>query len=183
MLTFDLKSLRIDFTFGFFFIVALTTLSYNRLGVLSLLFCIVHEFGHLFMMCLFGVKLHALRFYGAGIKITTDPADTLPRPLTALIYLAGPLANLLLASFLTDDACALNIAIAIFNLLPISYFDGGKLVSLAIKNRGVLCFLSATSYIMLTALTVISTVNNPAALNPSSLLTMVFVALACIFDG
>lgn len=184
MITIDLKSFRVSFTFGFFFVIALTTLRDNTIGTMSLLFCIAHELGHLAAMRVFGIKLHALRFYGAGIKITSDSMDALSKPASALIYLAGPLTNLLLASLFHGDIRALNLSLAVFNLLPISYFDGGKLLSLIFPNRRILLtILSAASYISLAVIIALTAYNNPNTLNPSAIVTFLFIAFSCILDG
>lgn len=183
MITIDLKKFRLSLTFGFFFVLALTTLRDNTVGTLSLLFCIAHELGHLTAMRIFGIKLRALRFYGAGIKITADSMDTLSKPAQAVIYLAGPLANLLFAFLFHGDTRALNLALAVFNLMPISYFDGGKLVSLIFPHRRVLTVLSAASYTILAILIAAAVINNPHSLNPSAVMTFIFIAVSCILDS
>ena len=171
-------------TFGFFFVLALTTLRDNALGTMSLLFCIAHELGHLTTMRIFGIKLHVLRFYGAGIKITSGSMDSVPKYASALIYLAGPLTNLILALLCNGDAAALNFVLAVFNLLPITYFDGGKLLSLFFPNkRVVLSFISFISYFAVIVLTVLAAYNNPHTLNPSAIMTFVFIAISCVLDG
>ena len=184
MITLDLKRFRLSLTFGFFFVVALTTLRDNTLGTMSLLFCIAHELGHLTVMRLFGIKLHALRFYGAGIKITADDMSAISRPARALIYLAGPLTNLLLALLFRGDPRTLNLALAVFNLLPIAYFDGGKLLSLIFPNRRIpLNLLSVASCTAIAILIAAAIYNNPHALNPSAIMTFLFIAISCILDG
>lgn len=184
MITLDLKRFRLSLTFGFFFVVALTTLRDNTLGTMSLLFCIAHEFGHLTAMRIFGIKLHSLRFYGAGIKITADDMSAISKPARALIYLAGPLTNLLFAMIFNGDIRALNLALAVFNLLPIAYFDGGKLLSLVFPNqRTFLNLLSAVSCTAIAVLIATAVYNNPHTLNPSSIMTFLFIAISCILDG
>lgn len=183
MISIEIKTFRISLTFGFFFVLALTTLRDNSLGTMSLLFCIVHEFGHLAVMRLFGVNIHSLRFYGAGIKITADPMDALPKPATALIYLAGVMTNLALAALLHGDLRTLNLSLAAFNILPITYFDGGKLLELFFpRHRFILTFLSAISYVSLAFLIALTAYHNPHTLNPSAIMTFIFIAISCILD-
>lgn len=184
MITLTLKKLRLSLTFGFFFVLALTTLRDNRLGTLSLIFCFAHELGHLSAMRLFGIKLYSLSFYGAGIKITSSAMDDIAKSAQALVYLAGPLTNLFLAVLFCGDLRAVNITLAIFNLLPIGYFDGGKLASLLLPDRAVILrTLSLLSCLTIFALTAYAVYKTSVTFNPSAIITFIFIAVSCILDG
>ena len=184
MISIEIKTLRVSLTFGFFFVLALTTLRDNRLGTMSLLFCIAHELGHLSAMRIFGVNIHSIRLYGAGIKITSDPMDSLSKPAAAVIYLAGVMTNLIVSLLLQGDSRTLNLALAAFNLLPISYFDGGKLLELFFpKHRFLLTFLSVISYAALAFFIILTAYHNPRTLNPSAIMTFIFIAISCILDA
>lgn len=182
MITFSMKKLRISLTFGFFFVVAITYLRDNSIGTVSLLFCIAHEFGHLIAMAVFGTGLSEIRFYGAGIKILADGLDLLSKPKRAAVYLAGVAVNFLAALIFPGSIRTVNLCLGFFNLLPISYFDGGKLVNLLIPKSFFTNLLSAGSYALLAALLVVSAIKNPAILSASSLVTVGFIAFSHFLD-
>lgn len=183
MITLSHGGFRISLTFGFFFILAITSLQDNRLGTLSLCFCIAHELGHLMMMRLFKVGISEIRFYGAGISISSDGVSSLSKKRQAVIYFAGPMTNLLLAILLSGDMRALNLGLAFFNMLPVSYFDGGKLFGLVLHEKGIAAkVLSVLTYIFLASLIACAAVAQRSSLSPSSLLTLCFIALSWFLD-
>ncbi len=182
MLSYNVKNFRISFTFGFFFILALSSLRGSSLGGLSLLFCMLHELGHLFMMKAFGVDLSELKFYGSGIKITSNGLGMLPKPRQAAVYLAGPLTNIMLGLALRGIMGSINFALAVFNLLPISYLDGGRLLGLVISEKAVKA-LSGMTISILAALLIFAAVAVPKILGPSAVMSFGFMFLAVILDG
>lgn len=183
MITLSHGSIRLSFTFGFFFILAITSLQDNRIGALSLCFCVAHELGHLVVMRILRVRVSHIKFYGAGISITSDGISSLSKGRQAMIYLAGPFVNLLLAMLLYNDMRVLNLSLAIFNLLPISYFDGGKLIGLILPEKGIAAkAISVLTYVFLTVL-IVYAASRQSAVNPSSLLTLCFIALSWFLDG
>lgn len=181
MITFKIKNFRTVFTFGFFFVMALTSLRDNGLGAYSLFFCIVHELGHLFVMALMGVKIDEIRFYGAGIKISSCGISALGRISQAVIYISGAALNLLLGIILSGDLRFVNLCLGIFNLLPVSYFDGGKLLEL-LAGRRIAKALSTVISVILTVLLMAAEAFNPIPINPSALVTLVFIGISSILD-
>ena len=182
MLTFTLFSRRVSLTFGFFFVLALTTLADNRLGVLSLALCVAHELGHLIAMKALGATLTELRFYGGGIKITASRLSDLPTMSQALIYLSGPLVNAAIGLIASPPAGRMSLILAVLNLLPVGYFDGGRLVSLLIGDRAGKILSAIFSCILIFGIFIFA-LKNPSSISPSSLMTCGFVILSLIFDS
>lgn len=121
---------RVEVTGGFLLLLAwLNYLDRSLLVPLALAACAAHELGHIFMIRLLGETIKGIRLTAIGAELL------LPRPLgywqEGMSALAGPSANLLLAL----AACGLeggavfaglNLALALFNLLPVGRLDGGR---------------------------------------------------------
>lgn len=134
MITVKLKNLTLKFCFGFFFSLAISAIDPDSYAVLSLIFCILHELGHLAFMLIFKIKVSEIKFYGAGIKISANGVGEQNLLNQTLIYLGGCTVNLFLFLIFSivglSDYALIDLIICIFNLLPISHFDGGKLLEL-----------------------------------------------------
>lgn len=184
MLTINLKPLRISLTFGFFFVLGITTLRENSLGAWSLLFCILHELGHLFAMLVLGAEISEITFYGAGIRIISDGISERPPLHQAVIYLCGPAVNLALAAVLRGEPSAVNLFLGVFNLLPLSYFDGGRLAALILGDkRGVLRALNVLSGIAVGAAASTAVIKSGGVFEASSLIYFGFIAMAYFLDA
>lgn len=141
---FELKlgKICIAFDFSFFASVALLTVLGNNYAVLGLAACIWHELGHLLIMKIFGIGTKRILFYGAGIKIVPDKQLRFTDFETELLVLmGGSLANFAVAavfglsdSFEIKLFSVINAVIGVFNLLPLQYLDGGKLI-IAVIHR------------------------------------------------
>lgn len=97
---------------------------------------ILHECGHIIAMRCFGIvpKSITLRLFDIVIKADSDKAF-LP---DLLITLSGPLTNIFLAVlfyFFCKPLCYVNLYIALFNLLPLDTFDGGRALSLILSRK------------------------------------------------
>lgn len=142
MFELQFRKVSVAFDFSFFASVSLLILLGNRYAVLGLAACLWHELGHLTAMKICGIPAKRIIFYGAGIKITydkvfcfTDFRDEF------FVLIAGSFANFLLASALSFSGsfeiklfAVINAAIGVFNLLPLQYLDGGKLLLAVIRK-------------------------------------------------
>ena len=110
----------------------------DREGRLILCFsaAVAHELGHLAFMLILGVRVKgiSLRLFDAVIDAES------PKSFSGEIWITigGPLVNLLLSAvFLPFGAffgCA-NLAMGVFNLLPVVSLDGGRLLDLFLSKR------------------------------------------------
>ena len=136
-----------DFTaaFDFSFFAAVTQLMLignNRYALFGLAACIWHELGHFVVMRFCGISVKRLIFYGAGIKIIPDKQIDFTGFWSQLtVFLAGSTSNFAAAAILSASEnpavrifAAVNSVIGAFNLLPLQYLDGGKIIVLLIRN-------------------------------------------------
>lgn len=142
MFELQFKKVTVVFDFSFFASVSLLILLGSGYAVLGLAACIWHEFGHLAVMRICGVPAKRILFYGAGIKIMPDKQFYFTDFFTEfLVLIAGSSANFVLAAALSFSGSfemklfsVINTAIGVFNLLPLQYLDGGKLLLAAIRR-------------------------------------------------
>lgn len=142
MLEFKFKNVTAAFDFSFFASAALLTLLSGNYALLGLAACLWHETGHLIAMKLCKIPLKKVVFYGAGIKIVPDKLINFTGfGSSFLTLISGSAANFAAAAALwgTPNAdlklfAAINLVIGLFNLLPLRYFDGGKLLLLLIRQ-------------------------------------------------
>lgn len=148
MFELNFNKLTVVFDFSFFAAVALLTLLSGNYALLGLTACIWHELGHLIFMRICGIPVKRMVFYGAGIKIVPDKLiDFTGFRTSFLILIGGSGANFALAAALCPINspaarlfAAINALIGTFNLLPLQYLDGGKIILLLIRK---LCSYSA----------------------------------------
>ena len=95
----------------------------------------VHEGGHLMIARLLGAKELNLRFGTMGFLITYLPTSLSPIA-KAMAAAAGPFAGLLFYNLLryapfpwAKEAAHLSFALAVLNLLPLRFLDGGVVVT------------------------------------------------------
>ena len=128
----------------------------------------MHELGHLAAARLLGIRLRSLDIgpLGATIKIREG---LISYKKEFLLCAAGPFVNLVGAAasaFIVDrcDAiewfCAISLMLALLNLLPLSGFDGGRMLGAAIESvagpRGAQAALSHVSFVTVVVLWILS---------------------------
>lgn len=142
MFELNFKQVSVVFDFSFFAAIALLALLGGNYALFGLVACIWHELGHLVFMKLCGIPVKRMVFYGAGIKIAPDKLiDFTGFAASFLILIGGSGANFALAVGLwpvnspeTRLFAAINALIGTFNLLPLQYLDGGKIILLLIRK-------------------------------------------------
>lgn len=143
MLNIDFRGVRLCVKFSFFFVIALLALTegFEEVRLFAALgACVCHELGHIFAMSAFGSAPEEIALYGGGIKITTQGEQFFGRGVQTVILLAGCAVNFVLAAvfFITGAPRVLwlvNVVLGCFNLLPFSYFDGGRVLELYLPIR------------------------------------------------
>ena len=126
-----------------FLLVMLASVATGRFAEIAALFAIVlfHELGHLAAALRFGWTVREIKLLPFGGVMEVEDAGAIPVREEALVALAGPLQNVIMAAaawlcgwagwtdpLWTEDMVTANALIALFNLLPILPLDGGKML-------------------------------------------------------
>lgn len=124
--------MKIRITPGAILLIAALVFKRDMLLPATVLAAVLHECGHLLAARCLGIRLRLLELDMMGAKLY--PAAQIPSYRSeALLAAAGPAASLLLALIppVTPFRAALRTAtlsFALFNLLPIEGFDGGRVL-------------------------------------------------------
>lgn len=137
MLSIGKTEIKFDFTF-FAVVGLLVFIDTSGTATLSLIASLTHEAGHLIAMLMCKSKLSCITFYGGGINIVSDIA-TLTFWKRLFIMLSGCFVNFLIfiigTYFFSDNQkimifAVVNLVICIFNLIPVGYFDGARILDI-----------------------------------------------------
>ena len=141
---------EIDYIFVSLFVIYIAV---DRTGIILQLLgsIIIHELSHLLCILLFKSKVKAVKLI-VGV-ISVEYADICESYKKIIALLAGPVSNIALALILkmlnNDVVFALNIVIAIYNLLPLDGLDGGAIAAEIFtsflpenKARNILLFIN-----------------------------------------
>lgn len=128
--------MKIEINLKIIFVIILFFLLNNLdLYIMFLIFVLIHEIAHLIVGILIGGKPQKLYINPLGISLEIYSYGNNKSLSKIIFYLIGPLINCLMAVLfsysnlnmeLKEKIIYTNIAIFIFNLLPILPLDGGK---------------------------------------------------------
>lgn len=106
---------------------------------------VVHESGHLLIMCLVGSPPDKIKISPFEISITDSSRQSRRFFLNFLIIIFGPFFNLIcfILFYLLYLLCnenffslaAANLSVGLFNLIPVMSLDGGQLLYLLLSRR------------------------------------------------
>ncbi len=122
---------RIHLRFSFFVFNAL--LFMLRDSSLTLMFytvCAIHEAGHIAAASFCGIHIVAVDITGFGIIMKTSGRCLEPQRNELAVLLAGPAVNVLAFVLTSGTFAVLNLAAAVYNLLPYRRLDGGAILAL-----------------------------------------------------
>ena len=143
---------RVELRFGFwFFAVIACFMLVGRAAFLwyMLLPVLIHELGHLIALLACGGGVQRVTFTAFSLDIRTKGTEGFGYGRELLVAAAGVAANLLAAAALyrfafqsmrTMFLIAANMAVALFNLLPVGNLDGGGLLRLLAEHAGGVAF-------------------------------------------
>ncbi|MBR5410056.1 MAG: hypothetical protein IK104_05240 [Clostridia bacterium] len=151
LLRFGRLRLRITFLFTAFLTLALAS-PFPTAAAAFLLGAAAHETGHLVCLMKAGKGEYTLRLTPGGAAIAGAGTSSLPLKQALVAVLAGPAVNLALAAGLfavgkgtglpLEEAAAVNLGLGLVNLIPFSFFDGGRALTLLSVKAGRTGFLT-----------------------------------------
>lgn len=182
MYEFSIRGIRLGVSFSFLALVGFLTLCGEGIRAqlaMCLACCIVHEIGHLLAMLYLGVGADKLILYGGGMLIRRKKGLRSSNLTDCIILLAGPLANALLAVLFLllgmKNASGYNLFCAVFNLLPFSYFDGGRIADTLFPDSKAVSLIKNIIILMFACL--VFSVTLMGGLNISLLVTFIYIAV------
>ena len=164
--------IRIDLKILIFLIIFYFT-NQIRIYLIIMLFCFIHEIGHIIAGLILKMKPEKLEImpFGLSSSFYIDFNDKNFNIKEIFVVLAGPLTSLALVilcryinliSITTQEAVYSNILILIFNLIPIYPLDGGRIIKriLQIKFGSIKSekLINKISNITIIILTIISSI-------------------------
>ena len=134
-------NIKIDFSFLAVLLIFML-IDESGYGLMGLYACLIPEIGHLIAMVACRLNPDEILFYGAGIRIKAYDEYKLAYSEGIFILSFGSITNLLVFAILyyTSDSgrigifAVIHLLIGLFNLLPITIFDGGRILELALMR-------------------------------------------------
>lgn len=136
MINFKLNGIQFRIHFTFLLFNALIFLSKDS-GTISFFYaaCILHEAGHILAALISKRKIASVDFMGSGICMKLKKNAASPVKQELFVLLSGPAVNILAYAIfgymnLHSGFRSINLALAIYNLLPYKQLDGGSAIEL-----------------------------------------------------
>ena len=137
---------RIEISGGFLLLWAILYYLDDQGVVLwAILAAVLHELGHYAAIQAFGGRIALIRLTCTGAEMVLAARRPLSKAGQLCAALAGPAVNLILAALSARAAvvwgetaylfAGLNLALAIFNLLPVESLDGGQILYAVLCKR------------------------------------------------
>lgn len=152
-------------TLIFISIFSLKVRQYLEMYYICYLFILFHELSHMCVGAILGEKIELLKITLSGVNVSFSK-DILTSNISLikkmLIYLAGPISNMILAMMFRDIKLVyeINIFLAILNLIPIFPLDGYNILYILTKyvkkeNKNIMNNLSIIIIIMFFVISII----------------------------
>lgn len=143
---FNLHGYKVEINIWFFIALCLVLIIDTDSGFAwCLLAATIHEYGHIWAMKILGCRNCTIRLSGFGIKLIRKEGIFGSNFQEIICSLAGPLVNFLCFALLYAIGKAfsvwehiipfaqMNLALGLFNILPIFPLDGGKIVAVMLS--------------------------------------------------
>lgn len=135
-------NIKIDFSFLAVLLIFMLV-DESGYGLMAVYACLIHEIGHLIAMVAVRLNPDEIFFYGAGIRIKAYDEYKLSYMEEIFVLCFGSVVNLLvfLVLYFTSDSqgisifAVIHLLIGLFNLSPITIFDGGRIIELILMRK------------------------------------------------
>ena len=187
---------KIDFTFALT-VTLMLILCEEDTVIIALFSSVFHEAGHLFFMHLYSQNVRSVTLGAFGVRIDRQLTIALSYKKEAVIALGGILVNFMIASIgaIYYNLCggefslklsAVNIIIALFNMIPLDTLDIGKVLryTLLVHIDEAKCdkILSFVSLVFVNLLAVVCLLYSLfIGFNPSLIATAVYLYVITLF--
>lgn len=143
------------------------------------LFIIFHELSHMLIASIFGKEIKLFKFSLAGVNICFNNLNKLSIYKEILIYLAGPISNILLAILFQYNKMIfeINLSLAIINLIPIFPLDGYNILYNVLRNKNSNVLIEVISGIFIFTLLVFSIIQIIYTNNITILIFLIYILL------
>lgn len=188
MLYFKIHQLKVKISFSFFAVIALISLWQNIISIeliMALICCFLHEAGHLICMYLFSQYPDEIDLYGGGIKIKNNKNIFLSDSVEIAILFAGCAVNIffgcMTVMIFNDFNCfaSANLFFGLFNLMPVKYFDGGRIISKVLNDAPAARLIRIIFIIAFAFIIIIMIINKLFSI--SLVLTFVYIVVSEFF--
>lgn len=148
MKSMTIKNIEYSVKFSFLVFNALIFLLRNSSVIMNFYaVCVIHEIGHLLAIGVTGGKVRSVVFSGTGVSITPEKNSRYE----FFVMLAGASANLIVFLLsgiwhISGTFRMLNLATAVYNLLPYRQLDGGA--ALCMLTDGTPCERTVNNVLM-----------------------------------
>ena len=134
---------------------------------------------HVFFASIFGEKVKKIKISIAGMCVTFNNNDDLNIIKRIIIYIAGPLSNMILAIIFYNIRFVfeINIFLAILNLMPIYPLDGYNILKIVFEYFKKDTFLEKFQLLFIFLLFFISIFVFLTTFNPSLVIFFVYIML------
>ena len=182
--------IRIDLKI-FIFLILFYITNQIRTYLIIMVFCIIHEIGHIVVGLILKMKLEKIEIMPFGLSSSFDTNFNKYKEI--IVALAGPITSLALVILCnkinfkyinTQEAMYSNLLILLFNLIPIYPLDGGRIIKGilhtkygAIKSEN---FIYKISKITIIILTVVSSIAVYYYKNIAIFLSCIFLWSLCL---
>ena len=181
-----IKDFKIHIELTVIIVVVLCTILMPLRGYLKnyfmcYMFIAFHELSHMFTASIFGIKTKELDIRISGLNICLN-SHNIPPLKRLLIYLAGPMSNIILALmfFKIEFVFVINIALALINLIPAKPLDGYNILKIVLqifklkKIKKIMLNINIAAFTVLSFLSIIQVI---ILKNPSIFLMTIYIYL------
>ena len=142
------------------FFILVIFCSFSQGLLLGLLWVLFHEIAHIITGLIYGIRVYGIKIRVSGVHADIEGIDELEDKKKLIIYIAGPLINIIVVIILylirgylsfqwIESSIYINWGLIIFNLLPAYPLDGSRMFEIILgkkllykKSKNIIIWLS-----------------------------------------